>query len=645
MLIIHISFNFTSGHSGIRIDDAIFEATPDFNTLLEILKKSRSFSCYLNEVCNILQSLLRVFQEKNFTQQLPQLQILTELSYLCLETTDYAKSTEYAQMVLNMADKLNVQLIQNFKTDANYLLAINYANQNVFEKALLHLDAYEQLCRETGDELGKAKISFTRSVIARQRHEDETSLQYAKDFLEEAKLANDEILECKALLNIASAHIRLFNVQKSIHFCDECLQLARKICHVKIEIESKSQKATAYLALEESRKGYDMLMECLAFLQADPNHKYLECKVLNNLGYTALLLSENYHDNEFEAFRLRKEALVFIDRSISIFKSINIPFGVALAHLNKGLVFMKSHKNYDKAAENFHEELRIGKELKSPRLIHNGYCGLGRLYEAKGDRQIAEEYYIKALKIEEPPSTRGLQFSPDYLLALMYIDEKRWQDAAKCLHGVIQKCKRQRRSVKDSLLKISFNEKLTEPYQFLQYAYLEMEAIEDALVIGEEGRARDFYDKLIDKSEDVAESSPNPEDLLKISKVHNTAVLFLSQLAVVGRVYCWFIGSNGRIIDVFWVPQDAWKPLSTKLYVTMNELAIHWRNSKTLVEYRGVEVNEGSESFKEGTREKGILGVIKTKMQPCFSSKKETGLVKDSRYPFHDIVEITNEMR
>ena len=177
-----------------------------------------------------------------------------------------------------------------------------------------------------------------------------------------------------------------------------------------------------------------------------------------------------------------------------------------------------------------------------------------------------------------------------------------------------QRCKRQGKSVKDSLLKISFNDKLKKPYQYLQYAYLEMEAKKDALVIGEEGRARDFYDKLVDKNVSVVESAYSPEELLEIPKIHNTAVLFLSQLTAVGRVYCWFIESDGRIVDVFWVSQDDWKPLNTKLCGSMYELAIHWRNSEISVEYRGVE----SETFDED-------GIVNSSQRYLQSTSEQTG--------------------
>ena len=442
---------------------------------------------------------------------------------------------------------------------------------------------------------------------------------------------------------------------------------------------------------------YDILLECLALLQTDHKDKHLESLVLNNISYAALHLSQTNDGNE--AFELREKALGSIQNCLSIAESINNPESVALAHLNMGLVFMENYEDYDNALVHFNEGLGIGEELKSSRIIHNGCCCLGRLYEAKGERQIAEVYYTKALEAGDPPCTHwgeadSLRFSPDYLLALQHIGGKRWKDAAKWLQRVIQRCKCQGKGVKDSLLKISFNDKLTKPYQYLQYAYLEMEAPRDALVTSEEGRARDFYDKLVDRNDNVAQSTPNPEDLLEISKVHNIAMLFLSQLTVVSRVYCWLIGSDGRIVNVFWVSQDDWKPLHTKLCIAMHELASHWTNSETSIEYRGVETleddavvscpnylqrtSENTESPMEDTLEKDILDPIPSskylsslfleeersestirtdestprsndrpisRVQTYFSTRIETCSKESSRNPIEEISEITNEIR
>ena len=585
-----ILFHSISGCSGIQFDNITVKPASDFHALLRMVEKSRSWSCCVIDCCTILESLLRIFQPEISSHQFPCLQILKELSYLHFEATDFPKSIQYAKQFLMLAEELDDQ---NFQADADYILSRNYAYQNAFETAVFHIDAYEKRCRDTDDVLCKARILWTRSIIARERHEDETALQYAEKFLATAKTLDDEILEMEALNNLAVVHIRLFNVEKSVRLSDECFQLAKKNNHFKMEMESKFRKAFVYLVLGEHERAYNMFMKYLSSVQTGHRDKYVECLMLNNISYLALNVSQKYDGNK--AYILKENALEHTQKTLSIAECIKSRKLISLAHLNRGLVFMECYEDYDNAVKHFHEGLKIATELNSARLIRNGNCCLGRLHEARGERQLARECFTRALETDDPPCTHwgegeNLRFSPDYLLALQYIGGRQWKDAAKFLHAVIQRCKRQRKSVKDSLLKIPFNEKLAKPYQYLQYVHLEDKAIKDALFIGEEGRARDFYDNLVDRNENVAESAPNPEELLGISKVQNTAVLFISQLTVVSRVYCWFIGTDGRIKDVFFVSHEDWIPLHTKLCVTMHELAAQWENSETSVEYRGVEM-------------------------------------------------------
>ena len=554
-----------------------------------MIEKSRSFSCCVIDCCTILEALLLIFQPEISTHQFPRLQILKELSYLYFETTDLPESKQYAEQLLMFAEKLDAP---DFQAEAHYILSRNYAYQNTFEAALFHLDAYEQRCRETVDDLCKARISWTRSIIDRERHEDDAALRYAEHFLEIAKTLNDDMLKMEALNNLAVVHIRLFNVEKSIHFSDECLQLAKRNSQFNMEMKSKFRKAFTYLVLGEHERAYEMFSKCVTSFQTGHRDKYVECLMLNNLSYLALNVSQKYDGNK--ACVLKRKALEYTQRTLSIADGIKSRKMISLAHLNRGLVFMECFEDYENAVKHFHEGLRIATELNSARLIRNGNCCLGRLHEARGERQIARDCFTNALETYDPPCTHwgegeNLRFSPDYLLALQYIGEKQWKDATKHLHAVIQRCQRQRKSVKDSLLKIPFNEKLTKPYQYLQYVHLEGNAIKDALFIGEEGRARDFYDHLVDGNENVAASTLNPEELLRISQAQNTAVLFISQLAVVRQVYCWFIGTDGRIKDVFCVSHEDWIPLNTKLCATMHELAVQWEDLETSVEYRGVE--------------------------------------------------------
>ena len=207
-----ISFYFL-GYSGVQLDSTVKPAS-DFSFLLRMIEKSRSFSCCVIDCCTILEALLPIFLPEVSTHQFPRLQILKELSYLYFETTDLPESKQYAEQLLMFAEKLDVP---DFQAEAHYILSRNYAYQNTFETVLFRIDAYEQRCRETADELCKARISWTRSIIDRERQEDDAALKYAEHFLEIAKTLNDDMLKMEALNNLAVVHIRLFNVEKSIH--------------------------------------------------------------------------------------------------------------------------------------------------------------------------------------------------------------------------------------------------------------------------------------------------------------------------------------------------------------------------------------------------------------------------------------------
>ena len=118
-----------------------------------------------------------------------------------------------------------------------------------------------------------------------------------------------------------------------------------------------------------------------------------------------------------------------------------------------------------------------------------------------GDKEKAKEYYLKALNMSEPPSshwcdTEDFRFSPDYLLAKMAMEENDYSTAKKYFQQVVDRCEKFRKSVQDSPLKICFNDTQKKPFQYLQHVLLKEKADAAALLVGEMGRGRDFYDKV-----------------------------------------------------------------------------------------------------------------------------------------------------
>jgi hypothetical protein len=102
---------------------------------------------------------------------------------------------------------------------------------------------------------------------------------------------------------------------------------------------------------------------------------------------------------------------------------------------------------------------------------------------------------------EPPPSSHwgdadDFRFSPDYLLAKMAVEENDYSTAKKYFQQVVDRSEKFRKSVHESPLKICFNDTQKKPFQYLQHVLLKEKADAAALLVGEMGRGRDFYDKV-----------------------------------------------------------------------------------------------------------------------------------------------------
>ena len=92
--------------------------------------------------------------------------------------------------------------------------------------------------------------------------------------------------------------------------------------------------------------------------------------------------------------------------------------------------------------------------------------------------------------------TEYFRFSPDYLFAKLAVEEKDYATAKKYFQQVVHRCEQYRKNVHDSPLKICFNDTQKKPFQYLQHVLLKEEAYAAALLVGEMGRGRDFYDRV-----------------------------------------------------------------------------------------------------------------------------------------------------
>lgn len=401
---------------------------------------------------------------------------------------------------------------------------------------------------------------------------------------------------------MAKIRLTLFNIQKSLDFYSKGLEIAQEQHYTKLVMGTKLNQASVYSLMGKYHRSYN-IRKSLASQQDDYDDKAFTYAVICNLSVDALILNRH------------KESLKFARDSLAIAKILGAAQPLALAYGNIGLAQEKL-EDYTSAIESYQKCLEIGKQMPNDRIINNSYCNLGRAHEGKGDKKKAEEFYEKALAAPQPPSTHwcdteDFRFSADYLLAKMAVEAKNIPKAKKYLEQVVQRCDSLRKSVQESPLKICFNDTQKKPYQYLQHVLLEEGAEDEALLVGEKGRARDFYDKFVRKEGVQSGHLNSPQALLNLAKSQKEAVLFLSQLDVVNKMCIWLISPIGGIEKVLVLPNDQLDDVLKELCLTMYELQTQNEALEESTEFRGIQVEEDEldislecwEEFKETTEE------------------------------------------
>ena len=223
-------------------------------------------------------------------------------------------------------------------------------------------------------------------------------------------------------------------------------------------------------------------------------------------------------------------------------------------HLDWNYFF--SCARYNEAIEPYEKCLSIGKDIGNDRVINNGLCNLGRVYQGLGHIEKAKEFFKEAVETPRPAQahwcdTEDFRFNGHYLLGKIAVEEKNWAEAKMHFKAVIPSCEDLRKSIQDSPFKITFNDTQRKPFQYLQHVMLEEGKEMDALDVAERGRGRDFYDKV---ESEIPKPLDSVEGLVELIKGQGISVLFISTLEDVGKLCMWFISSDGSLLKQLSIP-------------------------------------------------------------------------------------------
>ncbi|MGB0891919.1 MAG: tetratricopeptide repeat protein [Flavobacteriaceae bacterium] len=173
----------------------------------------------------------------------------------------------------------------------------------------------------------------------------------------------------------------------------------RNIAVDKFPSENEKTQMIELLALTEYYKGYTndvrgIIAEALLYYQ-----KGLETyKSINNQEGVAMCMN-NIGELYFEQGKVHL-ALANFQRGLDLSEKIDYKEGVASNNRSLGDYYY-AQKEFDKALECYEMSLKINKELEDQESI--GYCfsDIGNIYELKKDYEQALSFYMKALQLHE----------------------------------------------------------------------------------------------------------------------------------------------------------------------------------------------------------------------------------------------------
>ncbi|XP_028411522.1 tetratricopeptide repeat protein 28-like [Dendronephthya gigantea] len=517
--------------SEINVDCDVMQGPEDFPCLLKLLKKHRYSYCNLTECCEILNKILDISGPIYTTQS--QAEILKELSDLWTTKASYNDAIKKAEQLEQLAIALGDKKLAG---EAYYLHLTPLYLKGSIEDAKLVLEKCVRCSEESGDELtiGYSKLATAKLYYMEQKYE--LALEEEEKVLEIAKRLNNKIAECEATLHMATIYCNLFKIQEALNLFSKGLKMAMDLGYHKKVMETKVNQSSLFSLMGEYRRSYHIGKEIVQNLSLYEDKGFVYT-VLCNVSVDALILNKD------------EEALKLAQQSLVVAEDIGAGEPIALAHGNIGLAQEKL-QDFEGAVKSYYKCLEFGEKIKDMRIINNSYCNLGRALEGKGNKEKAKEYYHKALNTPQPPSshwcdTEHFRFSPDYLLGKIAVEENDYETAKAYFQEVVNRCEKFRKSVQDTPLKICFNDTQKKPFQYLQHVLLKEKADADALLVGEMGRGRDFYDKVI--KEDQSKQLNTATALLELAKTNKQAILFLSKLDVVQEMQMWFISPNGEI--------------------------------------------------------------------------------------------------
>jgi signal transduction histidine kinase/DNA-binding response OmpR family regulator len=263
--------------------------------------------------------------------------------------------------------------------------------------------AFHEKNLDTSKEYGKAAVILASQLNKREQLANAlTGLGIAEDYsgsydsamlhyLQALKIyetQNNNTGIAKVLNNIGSVYFYQKEYEKAASYWEKSLSIKETLGSKKELAAGLNNLAVVYVRLKKFEAALQYYNKIIAIHQELKDYKNLAA-AFNNTGI--LLHKKNNNGNE---------SIVYYNKALAIYDSINLPLGKAEVLLNLGAVSYEQ-KNYTQAINYFENSLAISSTIGSVAHIKQAYANLSETYELQKDFSNALKYYKRYYELKD----------------------------------------------------------------------------------------------------------------------------------------------------------------------------------------------------------------------------------------------------
>lgn len=236
--------------------------------------------------------------------------------------------------------------------------------------------------------------------------------------------ARSDSAKVNALLGI-SGEFKISNPDTATFLALEALRIAKEIKYLR-------GMAAAYYTLGDIEVTRDATEQARLYLIESAKY-YQQGGYEANLPkiYITLGTLHSYKDEYIYA-------LDYFQKALTIAEKLKLRRLELQANNNLGAVY-KNLQKYDKALECYNRALEINKELDLKDELYYIYGNLGILYAAKGDKEMAESYFLRVLQLARKNKDEVVEALSLVSLGDFYMDVKNYRQAMVYYQQAYQK--------------------------------------------------------------------------------------------------------------------------------------------------------------------------------------------------------------